>query len=173
MKYISLFFTFFKISGLTIGGGYAMIPLIEREIVGKNIMDKKTFLKCLVKAQSVPGPIAINTAFFVGSELGGIPLGVFLVFSVFLPPFITILIVAKFLWRYIDVPYVKYFLVGVRIGISVILIDFIYRVTKKWRLINFILVLFGMLLIIFLKLHTIYTFILISLIYFLIIRGEK
>ena len=168
MKYISLFFTFFKISGLTIGGGYAMIPLIER-----NIMDKKTFLKCLVKAQSVPGPIAINTAFFVGSELGGIPLGVFLVFSVFLPPFITILIVAKFLWRYIDVPYVKYFLVGVRIGISVILIDFIYRVTKKWRLINFILVLFGMLLIIFLKLHTIYTFILISLIYFLIIRGEK
>lgn len=150
-----------------------MIPLIEREIVGKDIIDKKRFLKCLVKAQSVPGPIAINTAFFVGSEIGGIPLGIFLVLSVFLPPFITILLVATFLWHYIEVPYVRYFLVGVRIGISVILIDFIYRITKKWRIRNFVLILTGMLLIIFLKLHTIYTFILISALYFLIIRGEK
>ncbi|RLD14166.1 MAG: hypothetical protein DRI28_04230 [Caldiserica bacterium] len=142
-------------------------------MVGKNIMDKKRFLKCLVKAQSVPGPIAINTAFFVGSEIGGIPLGIFLVLSVFLPPFITILLVATFLWHYIEVPYVRYFLVGVRIGISVILIDFIYRITKKWRIRNFVLILTGMLLIIFLKLHTIYTFILISALYFLIIRGEK
>lgn len=173
MKYINLFLIFFKISGLTIGGGYAMIPLIERKVVGRRIIERKTFLKCLVKAQSIPGPIAINTAFFVGSEVGGIPLGIFLVFSVFLPPFITILLVATFLWRYINAPYVRYFLVGVRIGISVILIGFIYRITKKWRLRNFILISLGLLLIIFLHLYTIYTFLLISVLYFIITRGEK
>ena len=64
--YLQLFQSFFKIGAFTLGGGYAMIPLIEQEIVGRRQwIDHDEFAETLTLAQSAPGPISINTAVFV------------------------------------------------------------------------------------------------------------
>ena len=67
-----LFTTFFKIGSFTFGGGYAMLPLIEQELITKRRwIEQKEFLDLLTLAQSVPGPIAVNTSVFVGYKVRG------------------------------------------------------------------------------------------------------
>lgn len=66
MKYLILFLTFAKIGMFTIGGGYAMIPLIEREIVNKKWMTKNDFMEMFALTQSLPGVFAVNISIFVG-----------------------------------------------------------------------------------------------------------
>lgn len=95
--YFEIFFSFFKIGAFTIGGGYAMIPLIEKEVVArKKWIEKKDFADMLAMAQAAPGPISVNTAVFVGYKLckwkGSIPA----VLGAILPSFIIILLVAMF-----------------------------------------------------------------------------
>ena len=63
---LSLFYSFFKIGLFTFGGGYAMIPLVQREVVRKGWILEAQFLELLTLAQSAPGPLALNTAVFVG-----------------------------------------------------------------------------------------------------------
>ncbi|MDI6860887.1 MAG: chromate transporter [Caldisericia bacterium] len=164
-----LFFTFLKISALTLGGGYAMVPIIEREIIKKNIIDKEEFLKLFSKAQSAPGPIAVNTAFMIGMKLGGILLGFYYVLGVFIPPFFAILIVASLFKKYINLFYIQYFLEGIRVGIAVILINFFLGIIKNFKIYEFVFLLFGFLLIYFLKLHSIYTLVSITFLYFIFI----
>ena len=66
----TIFASFFKIGLFTFGGGYAMLPLIEQELIAKRgWIEHKEFLDLLTLAQSVPGPIAINTSVFVGYKL--------------------------------------------------------------------------------------------------------
>ncbi|MCM0651044.1 chromate transporter [Clostridium swellfunianum] len=92
-----MFYSFFKIGAFTIGGGYAMIPLIEKEVVDKKQwVSREDFLDMLALAQSAPGPIAINTAVFVGYKMAGIPGMIFTVLGSVLPSFLIILIVAAF-----------------------------------------------------------------------------
>ena len=68
--YLQLFWVFFKIGAFTFGGGYAMIPLIQREVVNKRKwLEEGEFMDMLAIAQSVPGPISLNTAVFVGNKL--------------------------------------------------------------------------------------------------------
>ena len=174
MKY-KLFFTFLKISALTLGGGYAMVPIIEREIIKKNVIDKEDFIKLFSKAQSSPGPIAINTAFIIGMKLGGILLGLYYVLGVFIPPFFAILIVASLFKKYINLIYVQNFLEGIRVGISVILINFLYGIVKNFKIYEFTFLILGFLLIYFLKLHSIYTLIMITFLYFILVsfRNRK
>ena len=62
----SLFYSFFKIGLFTFGGGYAMIPLVQREVVRKGWIREDQFLELLTMAQTAPGPLALNTAVFVG-----------------------------------------------------------------------------------------------------------
>lgn len=72
-QYRQLFASFFKIGAFTIGGGYAMIPLIQKEVVTqKKWIDADEFIALLSLAQSAPGPIAVNTAIFVGYKVRGI-----------------------------------------------------------------------------------------------------
>lgn len=69
--YFRLFWAFFKIGAFTFGGGYAMIPLIQREVVDrKKWLEEDEFIDMLAIAQSVPGPISLNTAVFVGNKCG-------------------------------------------------------------------------------------------------------
>lgn len=96
-KYLEMFNTFFKIGAFTLGGGYAMLPLIEKEVVDKKgWIDREDFLDMLALAQSAPGPIAINTAVFVGYKISGIPGMIVTVLGSVLPSFLIILIVASF-----------------------------------------------------------------------------
>ena len=69
ITYLKLFYTFAKIGMFTIGGGYAMIPLIEREIVKRNWMSKEEFMEMFALTQSLPGVFAVNISIFVGYTL--------------------------------------------------------------------------------------------------------
>ena len=70
-KYLEMFAAFFKIGAFTIGGGYAMLPLIENEVVGrKKWIEKEDYLDMIALAQSSPGPVAVNTSVFVGYKVG-------------------------------------------------------------------------------------------------------
>ena len=84
-KYFTLFITFFKIGLFTFGGGLAMIPLIEKETVSKHKwIDEEEMISIIAIAESTPGPIAVNSATYIGYKVGGV-LGVFSTLLVFLP----------------------------------------------------------------------------------------
>ena len=104
---LELFTTFFKIGLFTFGGGYAMIPLIEREVIEKKRwIEKRDFLDMLVLAQSTPGPIAVNTSVFVGYKVAGTPGAVMATLGTVLPSFIVILLLAFFFAEVRDNRYV-------------------------------------------------------------------
>lgn len=103
MIFIELFLTFFKIGLFTFGGGYAMLPLIEAEVTGKNWMPLEELVNFIAVSESTPGPFAINISTYIGSVKGGefSFLGTFFgsfcaTLGVVLPSFIVILIVARF-----------------------------------------------------------------------------
>lgn len=94
MIYLQLLWAFFKIGALTFGGGLAMIPLMEEEVLSHGWIDAELFVNFIAVAESTPGPIAVNLATYVGSEVGGV-FGAFCATAgVVLPSFIIILIVA-------------------------------------------------------------------------------
>ena len=94
-KLLKMFFSFFKIGAFTFGGGYAMIPLIEEEVVNKNKwIEKEEFMDMLVISQSFPGAFAINCSTFIGYKLGGVIGGIIAILGVTLPSFMIILFVA-------------------------------------------------------------------------------
>lgn len=92
-----LFISFLKIGAFTFGGGYAMVPLIEREVIEKRGWAKaEEFLELLTLAQSAPGPIALNTAVFVGYRVRGFWGAIVAILGIVLPAFAIILTVAIF-----------------------------------------------------------------------------
>lgn len=94
---LDLFLSFFKIGAFTIGGGYAMIPLIEREVVkNKKWIEKEEFAEMLALAQTAPGPIAVNTAVFVGYKLDRKFGSIVGCLGAALPSFLIILLIAFF-----------------------------------------------------------------------------
>ena len=93
----TIFLSFFKIGLFTFGGGYAMLPLIERELIDKRRwIEQKEFLDLLTLAQSVPGPIAVNTAVFVGYKVRGLGGAIAALLGAVLPSFVIILAIALF-----------------------------------------------------------------------------
>ena len=91
----TIFASFFKIGLFTFGGGYAMLPLIEQELIAKRgWIEHKEFLDLLTLAQSVPGPIAINTSVFVGYKMRGLKGAVAALLGSVLPSFVIILAIA-------------------------------------------------------------------------------
>lgn len=100
MIYLELLWTFLKIGAFTFGGGYAMLPLIQEEVIAHDWMDATSLIDFIAVSESTPGPFAVNIATYVGAEVGGI-LGSFCAtFGVVLPSFVIILIVAKCFERF-------------------------------------------------------------------------
>ena len=95
MIYLELFWTFFLIGAFTFGGGYAMLPLIQNEVVNKGWLANEAVVNFIAVSESTPGPFAINMATYVGSEMGGILGAACATLGVVLPSFIIILTVAK------------------------------------------------------------------------------
>ncbi len=96
-KFINLFVSFMKIGMFTFGGGYAMIPLIEAEVIDKRgWIKKEEFIDLLTIAQSIPGPLALNTSAFVGYKMRGYRGALTSLLGVVLPSFVTLLLVALF-----------------------------------------------------------------------------
>ena len=93
----TIFVSFLKIGMFTFGGGYAMLPLIERELITKRKwIEQKEFLDLLTLAQSVPGPIAVNTAVFVGYKVRGLRGAAAALLGTVTPSFVIILAIAIF-----------------------------------------------------------------------------
>jgi len=113
MIYFQLFYVFFIIGLFTFGGGYAMIPLLESEVVAKYMwLDEETFHNMIAISESTPGPIAVNMATFAGNQIAG-PLGALVAtVSVILPSFIIILLIAAIMNLLIEKPAVKAVLHG-------------------------------------------------------------
>ena len=97
MKFFELFYSFLKIGLFTFGGGYAMIPIIEREVIHrKRWIQEQEFFDLLTLAQSAPGPISLNASVFVGYKMYGYRGALAALLGVALPSFLIILIVAIF-----------------------------------------------------------------------------
>ena len=95
MIFLDLFFTFFKIGAFTFGGGYAMLPLIQEEVLRKNWSTEGELIDFIAVSESTPGPFAVNISTFIGSQMGGLAGAVCATLGVVLPSFIIILIVAQ------------------------------------------------------------------------------
>jgi chromate transporter len=134
-KYFEMFYSFFKIGAFTIGGGYAMIPLIEKEVVDKKQwINREDFLDMLALAQSAPGPIAINTAVFVGYKMAGIPGMIFTVLGSVLPSFIIILIIASFFVGIKDSEAVERAFKGIRPAVVALIAAPVLRLGKSAKI---------------------------------------
>ncbi|MBQ3203282.1 MAG: chromate transporter [Clostridia bacterium] len=107
MSFLTLFLTFFKIGAFTFGGGYAMLPLIQEEVLRHGWVAESDLINFIAVSESTPGPFAINMATYIGSQVGG-EYGVWgsifgsacATLGVVLPSFIVILIVARFYEKY-------------------------------------------------------------------------
>ena len=106
--YIEAFSIFFKIGAFTIGGGYAMVPLIEDEIVTKRQwIAKEDFIDLLAISQSAPGILAVNISIFIGYRLRGIRGSIITALGTILPSFLIILAIALFFHNFKDNVYVE------------------------------------------------------------------
>ena len=113
--YLEAFSIFFKIGAFTIGGGYAMVPLIENEIVTRRQWIKKEdFIDLLAIAQSSPGILAVNMSIFVGYRLRGIRGSIVTALGTILPSFIIILAIALFFQNFKDNATVEHIFRGIR-----------------------------------------------------------
>ncbi|MBO5233857.1 MAG: chromate transporter [Prevotella sp.] len=111
----TLFLTFFRIGLFTLGGGYAMIPLIEAEVVDKRKwIDKAMFMDLIAVAQSCPGVFAINLSVFIGYRLMGVRGAVTTSLGTALPSLLIILAIAMFFQSFQDVPWVAAVFAGIR-----------------------------------------------------------
>ncbi|MCB5559753.1 chromate transporter [Anaerosalibacter bizertensis] len=115
MELLNLFLSFLKIGAFTFGGGYAMIPLIEKEAVEiHGWLTTKEFIDILAVVEMTPGPIAINSATFLGYKVGGVLGSVLATTAVVLPSIIVIILIAHFLWKFKNSPYVDWAFKGIR-----------------------------------------------------------
>ena len=131
-RILTLFLTFFKIGAFTFGGGYAMIPLIQKEIVEKHgWMTDEDILDIFAIAESTPGPIAINSATFVGWRVAGFWGSALATTGVVLPSFVIILLISFLLTGFADIPAVQYAFFGIRAGVLALLIKALWTMYKK------------------------------------------
>lgn len=114
MIFWTLFIEFFKIGLFTIGGGYAMIPLVREIVLSYGWLPEGEFYDFLGICESTPGPIAINMATYVGSVQGGIFGSFCATMGVVLPSFIIILLIASILKNFTENKYFKGFIEGVK-----------------------------------------------------------
>lgn len=127
-----LFLTFFKIGAFTIGGGYAMLPLIQREILEEHQwLDTEEFTTILAIAEMTPGPVAINTATFVGYRTVGVFGAVAATLGVVLPSFLIILTIAVYLPRFVGHPVVERVFYGIRPAVVALIGHAIYKLGRK------------------------------------------
>ena len=113
--YKTSFKTFLKIRAFTLGGGYAMIPIIEAEVVERHKwLSREEFADIIAVAQSCPGALAINMSVFIGYRLRRLPGAVCTCLATALPSFLIILLIALFFHRFQDVPWVAAMFRGIR-----------------------------------------------------------
>ena len=131
-KLWQIFAAFFKIGAFTFGGGLAMIPLIQKEAVENHgWVSDDDILEIVAIAESTPGPIAINSATFVGYRAAGVLGSAVGTFGVVLPSFTIILLISYVLRQFQALPAVKYAFWGIRAGVVALLLKSLWTMFKK------------------------------------------
>ena len=129
---LQVFVSFFKIGAFTFGGGYAMIPLIQNEAVEKrHWVTDEDILDIIAIAESTPGPIAINSATFVGYKAAGVLGSVCATLGVVLPSFTIILFLSFVLKQFSEFKPVVYAFNGIRAGVLALLVKALWTMYKK------------------------------------------
>ena len=133
--YLELFWIFFKIGMFTLGGGYAMVPLIQNEIVNKKKwIEEEEFVKLLALAQSSPGALAVNVSVFVGYKMKKISGLVTTVLGATLPSFIIILIIASLFSNIQDNIYVIKAFKAIRPMVVALIAASVYTIGKSAKI---------------------------------------
>ena len=127
---IQLFLTFAKIGAVTFGGGYAMLPILQREVVDSKHWDEE-LMDYYAIGQCTPGVIAVNVSTFVGNKLAGISGGIAATLGVITPSIIIITIISFFLNSFEHNVYVMHAFVGIRACVVVLILDTVIRMIRK------------------------------------------
>ena len=131
MKLFSLFLSFAKVGVMTFGGGYAMIPILEREIVDKQRWaSSEELMDYYAVGQCTPGVIAVNTATFIGYRVAGPAGGVAATLGVVFPSVVIICLIAGILTNFADIPAVKSAFTAIRVCVCVLIFN---AVVKLWK----------------------------------------
>lgn len=130
MIYIQLFISFFKIGLFSFGGGYAMIPLISKEITSHGWLPPSEFVKIIGIAEMTPGPIAVNSATFIGVKTAGVLGSVVATIGVAMPSLLIILLISGFFFKNSNSPLTKLLFYGIRPVIAGLIISAAFFVAK-------------------------------------------
>ena len=140
---IDLFITFSKVGVLTFGGGYAMLPILQREIVEKNNWaTDEELMDYYAIGQCTPGVIAVNTATFIGQKNKGILGGIIASLGVVMPSLIIITAIAAFISNFSDLPIVKNAFAGVRVCVCILIFNAVMKLWKSSVVDKFTLIIF-------------------------------
>ena len=127
-----LFASFCRIGGLTFGGGYAMLPMLQKELVEKyGWVTEEELLDYFAIGQCTPGIIAVNTATFIGYKRRGIIGGLVATLGVIFPSLIIITIIAAVLQNFSDIPAVQHAFGGIRVAVCALIISAVLKLWKK------------------------------------------
>ena len=128
---IDLYLTFLKIGMVNFGGGYAMLPLLERELVeDKKWTSREELLDYFAIGQCTPGIIALNVSTFIGYKQKGVLGGITATLGFLTCPIVIILLIAAFLTNFADLPIVKHAFAGIRVCVCVLILQAVLRLWK-------------------------------------------
>lgn len=131
-KYLELLVSFFKVGIMTFGGGYAMLPMLQREIVeNKGWATDEELTDYFAIGQCTPGVIAVNTATFIGNKVSGILGGIVATLAVVLPSLIIISLLAGVIEAFSHVIWVQYAFGGIRVCVCVLILNAVVKLYKK------------------------------------------
>ncbi len=174
-KLFEMFWSFFKIGAFTFGGGYAMIPLIEAEVVTKKKwISKDDFMDIIVVSQSFPGALAVNCSTFIGYKLGGIIGAIMALLGVVLPSFTIIIIIAAFFMQFRNNNIVDLVFKGISAAVPMLVLVAVVSLSKslKKNYLNLIIIITSIVLILFFKVHPVIV-VLLSALYGIIFLRKK
>ena len=146
-----LFKVFFKIGLFTFGGGYAMLPIIQKEIIeNHNWISEEDMLDIVAIAESTPGPISVNTATFVGYKVAGVLGSIFATIGLAIPSLVIIFVISLVLDQFMDNIYVQYAFNGIKVAVAFLIVRAGYNLFKKMEkkiipIISFVIVCFNFL----------------------------
>ncbi len=130
--YWELFVTFFRMGAITFGGGYAMLPILQREVVeGRGWCTNEELTDYYAIGQCTPGIIAVNTATFIGFKQKGVPGAIAATYSLVLPSFIIIGLIAALLQNFADYAVVQNAFAGIRVAVTVLILNAVIKLLKS------------------------------------------
>ncbi|KAB0576434.1 chromate transporter [Fusobacterium naviforme] len=129
---LDMFLTFARIGGLTFGGGYAMLPMLQKEVVeNRHWATEDELMDYYAVGQCTPGVIAVNTATFVGYKRRGIPGGIAATLGVVFPSLVIITLIAAFIRNFAELSVVKDAFAGIRVGVFVLILLSVSKLYRK------------------------------------------